>query len=113
MTTAVGGQAQTIYGSGAPVATAPNGSRYFNTDQAPYAEYVSVNGVWVSVSPASLILANCTVAQLPVAAVANAGWRGTVTNSNAALTAGIGAVAAGGGANVVPVFSDGVNWRIG
>lgn len=39
--------------------------------------------------------------------------RMAVNNSNAALTAGIGAVVAGGGANVVPVFCDGADWRIG
>jgi len=39
--------------------------------------------------------------------------RMAVNNSNAALTAGIGAVVAGGGSNTVPVFCDGANWRIG
>lgn len=41
------------------------------------------------------------------------GARHAVTDSNATLTAGIGAVVAGGGANIVPVFADGTNWRIG
>jgi len=54
-----------------------------------------------------------TVAQLPTASAALLGTRSVVTNSNAALTAGIGAVVAGGGSNVVPVFCDGTNWRIG
>lgn len=53
------------------------------------------------------------VGSLPAAGTAGAGARFAVTDSNAALTAGIGAIVAGGGANVVPVFSDGVNWRIG
>jgi len=53
-----------------------------------------------------------TVAQLPPVA-GNAGMRATVSDSNAALTAGIGAVVAAGGANIVPVFCDGTNWRIG
>lgn len=53
------------------------------------------------------------VAALPAAATAGAGARATVTDSNATLTAGIGAVVAAGGANIVPVFSDGTNWRIG
>lgn len=43
---------------------------------------------------------------------ANKGLRSAVSDSNQALTAGIGAVVAGGGANVVPVFCDGTNWRI-
>jgi len=54
-----------------------------------------------------------TVASLVAAATAGAGARDTVSDSNAALTAGIGAVVAGGGANIVPVFCDGTNWRIG
>ena len=53
------------------------------------------------------------VAALPSAATAGAGARATVTDSNATLTAGIGAVVAAGGANVVPVFCDGAAWRIG
>lgn len=53
------------------------------------------------------------VASLPAASTAIAGMRMAVNNSNAALTAGIGAIVAGGGANVVPVFCDGANWRIG
>lgn len=54
-----------------------------------------------------------TVAQLPAASTAIAGTRAVVSNSNAALTAGIGAVVAAGGSNIVPVFCDGTNWRIG
>lgn len=53
------------------------------------------------------------VAALVAAATAGAGARHAVTDSNAALTAGIGAVVAAGGANIVPVFCDGTNWRIG
>jgi len=53
-----------------------------------------------------------TVAALPAAGTA--GRRRHVTDSNAAsFTAGIGAVVAGGGATIVPVFDDGTNWRIG
>jgi hypothetical protein len=52
-----------------------------------------------------------TVAGLPAAGVA--GRRAYVTDSNTAYTAGIGAIVAAGGANVVPVFDDGTNWRIG
>jgi hypothetical protein len=56
--------------------------------------------------------AGYTVASLPPAA-SMARAKLSVTDSNATLTAGIGAVVAGGGANVVPVFSDGTNWLIG
>lgn len=52
-----------------------------------------------------------TVAELGSASVKN--QRKFVTDSNAAFTAGIGAIVAAGGSNNVPVFSDGTNWRIG
>jgi hypothetical protein len=54
-----------------------------------------------------------TVAQLPTASTAIAGTRAVVSNSNAALTAGIGATVAAGGSNIVPVFCNGTNWIIG
>lgn len=52
------------------------------------------------------------VGALPAAATYR-GLRGTVTDSNAAASGNFGAIVANGGANVVPVFSDGTNWRIG
>ena len=51
-----------------------------------------------------------TVAALVAAATAGAGARAVVTDANATTFASI---VAGGGANVVPVYSDGTNWRIG
>lgn len=41
------------------------------------------------------------------------GSRMFVTNSNATIVAGLGNTVAGGGANKVPVYSDGANWIIG
>lgn len=41
------------------------------------------------------------------------GCRTCITDSTATTTAGIGAVVVGGGANVVPAYFDGVDWRIG
>jgi hypothetical protein len=52
-----------------------------------------------------------TVATLPPVDVA--GSRGFVSDSNAALAAGHGNIVAGGGANFVPVYNDGTDWRIG
>lgn len=52
----------------------------------------------------------CTVAQLPAAADAGAGARAMVTDASSTTFA---ATVAGGGANVVPVFSNGTNWKIG
>jgi hypothetical protein len=54
-----------------------------------------------------------TVANLPSVSVAGAGARAAVTDATQTLTAGIGTIVSGGGANVVPVFCDGTNWRIG
>lgn len=51
-----------------------------------------------------------TVATLPSAATAGRGTRAFVTDANATTFA---SVVAGGGANAVPVYSDGTNWRIG
>jgi hypothetical protein len=51
-----------------------------------------------------------TVAALVAAGTAGAGARAVVTDANATT---FHAIVAGSGANVVPVFSDGTNWRIG
>ncbi len=50
------------------------------------------------------------VSALPAAATAGAGTKGFVTDATATTFA---SVVAGGGANGVPVYSDGTNWRIG
>ena len=54
-----------------------------------------------------------TVATLTAAATAGAGARSFVTDANATMAAGIGTAVVGGGANAVPVYSDGTNWLIG
>lgn len=51
-----------------------------------------------------------TVGTLPAVV---AGGNAQVSDATQTLTAGIGAVVVGGGANNVPVNSDGTNWRIG
>ena len=51
-----------------------------------------------------------TVATLPSAATSGVGARSFVSDANATTFASI---VAGGGANNVPVYSDGTNWRIG
>lgn len=52
-----------------------------------------------------------TVASLPAATTA--GIRRMVSDSSVAASGNFGAIVAGSGANVVPVYSDGTNWRIG
>lgn len=51
-----------------------------------------------------------TVATLPSAATAGTGARAFVTDANATTFA---STVVGGGANKVPVYSDGTNWKIG
>jgi hypothetical protein len=51
-----------------------------------------------------------TVATLPSAATSGVGARTFVSDANATTFASI---VAGSGANKVPVYSDGTNWRIG
>jgi hypothetical protein len=51
-----------------------------------------------------------TVATLPAASTAGAGARSFVTDATSTTFASI---VAGAGANAVPVFSDGTNWKIG
>lgn len=51
-----------------------------------------------------------TVATLPAAATVGAGTRAFVSDANATTFA---STVAGGGANTVPVYSDGTNWKIG
>lgn len=51
-----------------------------------------------------------TVATLPSAATVGIGARAFVTDANATTFA---STVVGGGANKVPVYSDGTNWKIG
>lgn len=51
-----------------------------------------------------------TVADLPSAATAGAGARAMVTDADSAT---FNAAAVGGGANIMPVWSNGTTWRIG
>jgi hypothetical protein len=58
----------------------------------------------------ALVSPSTTVASLPAAGTAGAGARSLVTDANATT---FQSIVAAGGANVVPVYSDGTNWRIG
>lgn len=53
------------------------------------------------------------VGGLPTAASVGVGARAFVSDSNVPAAGNFGAVVVGGGANKVPVYSDGTNWRIG
>ena len=51
-----------------------------------------------------------TFASLPAAATAGAGARGFITDAN---TTTFASQVSGGGANALPVFSNGTNWYVG
>jgi hypothetical protein len=53
-----------------------------------------------------------TVAQLPTASTCE-GFRAFVSDASTTLALGIGTTVTGGGANKVPVYSDGTNWLYG
>jgi len=65
----------------------------------------------LTITGGTAALSGYTVATLPATPVTGA--TAHVTDSNATFTAGIGAVVAGGGTDIVPVFFDGTSWRIG
>jgi len=54
------------------------------------------------------------ISSLPSPSTAGAGARSFITDSDAAYNStSLGNIAVGGGANGVPVYSDGTNWRVG
>ena len=69
-----------------------------------------VPGISLNAGVKWINLGESTVAGLAAAATAGSGARAFVTDANATTFA---AIVAGGGANKVPVYSDGTNWRIG
>jgi hypothetical protein len=97
--------------------TAPSGSTYVSNQ---YGLIIITNGSVLD--QAALISAGCvtlypatlspfTVSTLPAASTGL--QRYFVSDSTLAMAGNAGAIAAGGGTNTVPVYSDGTNWRIG
>lgn len=80
----------------------------------PFSELVDerrrVNPEWYTWFTEIAGLSPRTVAELPSAALYGAGTRGFVTDANSTTFL---STVAGGGANKVPVVSDGTNWLIG
>ena len=65
---------------------------------------------WSTVYSLNAKMTPVTVANLPAAGTIGSGAKAFVSDATATTFASI---VAGGGANVVPVYSDGTNWRIG
>lgn len=59
---------------------------------------------------ATVKTASYTVGTLPSASGLGSGARAMVSDANATI---FNSIVAAGGANIVPVWSDGTNWRIG
>lgn len=74
-------------------------------------QQTAVAGLVVNVGTA--VLTSYTVAALPAASTAGAGATAFVTDAATTLILGLGLTVTGGGANKVPVFSDGTNWIYG
>jgi len=71
---------------------------------------ITISGGVISTNPNYLKTQGTTVAGLVSAVTAGAGGRSFVTDATVTT---FGTTVAGGGANAVPVYSDGTNWRIG
>lgn len=75
---------------------------------------ISDGGTATSSGAGVIQLPTFTVAGLPPAATAGAGGRASVSDATQTFTsANFGTTVTGGGANFVPVTSDGANWKIG
>lgn len=77
---------------------------------------ITTSGSYGNISGANVVTANTmvttstTFAGLPAAATAGAGARGFITDAN---TTTFASQVSGGGANALPVFSNGTNWYVG
>jgi hypothetical protein len=65
------------------------------------------------INDGAAVLTSYTVANLPAAATVGAGGTAFVTDASTTLILGLGGAVAGGGANKVPVYSDGTSWLYG
>lgn len=73
---------------------------------------ITLNARLITAS-APIVLPNYTVATLPSASGSGSGATAFVTDASTTIILGLGLTVAGGGANKVPVYSDGTNWIVG
>lgn len=81
-----------------------------NANGAIVIDSLSVNGGSNGIIPGAITL---LYSALPSATTTGAGSRAFITDSNLVAAGNFGALVSGSGANNVPVYSDGTNWRIG
>jgi hypothetical protein len=92
-----------------------NGNAYFTFDKATQVLTVGT-GTSGNIIGANVLSANTVItvavdyANLPLASAAGVGARGMITDGN---TTTFYSIVNSGGSNIVPVFSDGTNWRVG
>lgn len=108
-------QIQSLYASNCTIVDLGNavvggGATYLNVANA---KYLNVPDVWSYLRFGAVVTAGVNVSALPSPAGLGPGARHFVLDSTATLAAGLGNVVAGGGANRVPIYSDGVDWIIG
>lgn len=85
-----------------------------STDAVSGEVYIGLNRVWTFNSNYFYFrYPVCPQLALLGPATGIAGARAFISDSSVAASGNFGAIAAGGGANTVPVFSDGANWLIG
>ena len=98
---------------------APGSNPYIQWDVNDYYQYDRTNnmhlfavgsGVQLQIGGGFIRQGAMAVASLPSASAVQSGARAMVSNATATT---FYSIVAGGGTNVVPVFSDGTNWRIG
>lgn len=108
-----------VVGSGIPAnAVGPDGQIYIDLDslntEKLNAFVRSRNKFFALDHLPAVILAPVTVANLPAPQIAMKGWRATVTDATQAVSSvSFAAIVTGGGANNLPVWCDGTNWRVG
>jgi hypothetical protein len=99
----------------------------YNTESGSLANFERLNVEWAGniayIEPSAagtgtlrtLIVRHPPVAlsALPTAAAAGAGARAVINDSTVAMSGNFGAIVTGGGSNLVPLISDGTDWRIG
>jgi len=104
-----GGYSTLIGTAGGDVAITPGNSV---SNQTGFV-YISGNNQWgFDTSTGALYFPIVDLSTLPSAGSV-LGARAMIFNSSVAASGNFGAIAAAGGSNIVPVFSDGVNWLIG